>query len=142
MRKKVFITGGLIALFLLLSSSTAFAQSLKLSSEEIALIKTEINSGIPVRDVLKAHHIGMNQIRAALGSTEMGKHRAKLSNTQISTIATKLGLDPVTILNEIDSGKTFQEILKAHNITKEMIKTALGDEIKPAHAKKLNKKHR
>ena len=83
MRKRVFITGGLLALFLLLSSSTAFAQSLKLSSEEIATIKTEINSGMPVKDVLKAHNISMDAIRSALGSTAFGKSKAKLSNTQI-----------------------------------------------------------
>lgn len=141
MRKKVFITGGLLALFLLLSSSTAFAQSLKLSSDEIATIKTEINSGKPVRDVLKAHHISMDAIRSALGSTGMGKHKAKLSNTQIASIATKLGLDPVAIQAEIDSGKTFQQILKTHNITPDQIRKVFTDEIgMPMHKK--NKKHR
>lgn len=141
MRKKVFITGSLLALFLLISSSTAFAQSLQLSSDEVATIKTEIHSGKPIKDVLKDHNISMNQIRAALGSTGIGKHRTKLSNTQISTIATKLGLDAVEVQSEIDSGKSLQEILKAHNITQDQIRQVFG-EITGAKSGTHSKKHK
>ena len=141
MRKRVFITGGLLALFLLLSSSTAFAQSLKLSSEEIATIKTEINSGMPVKDVLKAHNISMDAIRSALGSTAFGKSKAKLSNTQIASVAAKLGLDPVVVQAEIDSGKTFHEILQNHNITPDQIRKVLADEFGTLPYKKYKKHH-
>lgn len=143
MRKKVFFTGGLLALFLLISSNTAFAQSLALSSDEIATIKTEIQSGKSVRDVLKEHNISMDKIRAALGSTPLGKERAKLSNTQIASIATKLGLDPQVVQSEIDQGKTLKDILKAHNITEEKIRAAFEEVVgKPLHAKAMNGKHK
>jgi hypothetical protein len=126
MRKKVLITGGIIALFLLLSSSSAFAQSLKLSSEEISSIKSEISSGVPVRDVLKSHQLTMDQIRTALATTGFGKEHTKLTNTQIANIASKLGLDPLVIQSEINSGKTFQQIMKKHNITLSRLESAFG----------------
>ncbi len=141
MRKRVFITGSLLALFLLLSSSTVFAQSLKLSSEEITTIKTEINSGKPVRDVLRAHNIGMDTIRAALAATHLGKNKQKLTNTQIVNIATKLNLDPSVVQSEINSGKSFQEILKTHNITQEQIRQVFEQEVNTGISKK-DKKHR
>ncbi|NBV42506.1 hypothetical protein EBR96_07040 [bacterium] len=133
-----------MALFLLLSSSTAFAQSLKLSSDEIATIKTEINSGKPVRDVLRAHNIGMESIRAALAATHPGKNKPKLTNTQIASIAAKLNLDPIVVQSEIDAGKTFQEILESHNITRDQIRKVFEDEFgKPAvKSAKIAKKHR
>ena len=141
MRKKVFITGSLLALFLLISSSTAFAQSLQLSSDEVATIKTEIHSGKPIKDVLKDHNISMNQIRTALGSTGIGKHRAKLSNTQISTIAAKLGLDATQVQSEIHAGKSLPEILKAHNITQDQIRQVFGEITGVKQGVKKHKNH-
>ncbi len=142
MRKKVFITGSLLALFLLISSSTAFAQSLQLSSDEVATIKTEIHSGKPIKDVLKDHNISMHQIRTALGSTGIGKHRTKLSNTQISTIAAKLGLDATQVQAEIDAGKSLPEILKTHNITQDQIRQVFGEITGVKHGTKKHKNHR
>ena len=126
MRKKVFITGGMIALFLILSSSTAFAANLQLNPNDIANIRSEIASGKPIKDVLVEHQITMGQIREALGSVldEQGHH--KLSNTQIATIATKLGLDVDEVQAEITDGKSLHEILKDHNISREQIKAAFG----------------
>lgn len=126
MRKKVFITGGMIALFLILSSSTAFAANLQLNPRDIAEIKSEIASGKPIKDVLVEHHITMGQIREALGSVLDESHRHKLSNTQIATIATKLGLDVDEIQGEIAEGKSLHDILKAHHITKDQFETAFG----------------
>lgn len=128
MRKRVFITGGLIVLMLIISSNTVFAQSLKLSQEEMTAIKTEIDSGKPVKDVFKKHNITMPKIRAFLGETGQGKDHMKLSNTQIATIASKLNLDPKIIQAEIDSGKSFAQILKDNNITKSQIMTLVGEE--------------
>lgn len=137
MRKKVFITGGLLALMLILSSSTAFAQSLKLSSDEISTIKTEITAGKPIKDVLKSHNITMSQIKSALGDTGYAKEHFKLTNTQIAAIATKLGLDMSTVQSEIDAGKSLPEILKAHNITPDQLKSVLGSEM--GHEKNMKK---
>jgi type II secretory pathway component PulF len=122
MRKKAFIAGGVIALFLILSSSHALAADLQLNPTDIASIRSEIASGKPIKDVLEEHHITMATIREALGAVlhENGKHH-KLSNTQIATIATKLGLDGDQIEEEIASGKSLHEILKAHNITRDQI---------------------
>lgn len=128
MRKRVFITGGLIALMLIISSNTVFAQSLKLSQEEMTAIRTEIDSGKPIKDVLKKHNITMPKIRAFLGETGQGKDHIKLSNTQIATIASKLNLDPKTIQAEIDSGKSFAQILKDNDITKKQITELITQE--------------
>ncbi len=141
MRKKVFITGGMIALFLILSSSTALAANLQLNPNDIASIRSEIASGKPIKDVLVEHHITMKQIRGALGAVvddsenSLGKH--KLSNTQIATIATKLGLDPTEIENDIASGKSLHEILQANNITPDQMKAAFGP--RPTGAKHFRK---
>ena len=126
MRKKVFITGGMIALFLILSSSTAFAANLQLNPNDVASIRSEIASGKPIKDVLEEHHITMRQIRGALGAVIDEEGRHKLSNTQIATIATKLGLDPTQIENDIASGKSLHEILLANNITPEQMRAAFG----------------
>ena len=125
MRKKVFITGGLLALMLILSSGTAYAAGLQLSPDEVATIRTEIQSGKPIKDVLEEHHITMGQIRGVLqGGLESNGH--KLSNTQIASIATKLGLDATAIQAEIASGKSLQQILKDHSITEDQLKAAFG----------------
>jgi hypothetical protein len=126
MRKKVFITGGVIALFLILSSSTAFAANLQLNPNDVASIRSEIASGKPIKDVLLDHQISMRQIREALGAVVDEEGRHKLSNTQIATIATKLGLDPTHIENDIASGKSLHEILQANNITQEQVSAAFG----------------
>jgi len=127
MRKKAFITGGLLVLMLLLSN-TAFASTLQLNSEEITKIKTEINSGKPVRDVLKSHNISMEAIRSTLAETGIGKDHHKLTNTQITNIAKKLGVNITDIQSEIAAGKSMPEILKSHNITKEQIRNILKDQ--------------
>jgi hypothetical protein len=126
MRKRVFVTGGMIALLLILSSSTAFAANLQLNPNDIEIIKSEIASGKPIKDVLVEHQITMGQIREALGAVldESGHH--KLSNTQIATIATKLGLDVDQIQGEIADGKSLHEILQEHNITPEQMRAAFG----------------
>ena len=116
----------MIALFLILSSSTAFAANLQLNPNEIASIRSEIASGKPIKVVLEGHHITMRQIRGALGAVVDEKGRHKLSNTQIATIATKLGLDVGQIEDEIASGKSLHEILQAYNITQEQVETAFG----------------
>lgn len=144
MRKKAFITGGLLVLMLLLSN-TAFASTLQLNSEEITKIKTEINSGKPVRDVLKSHHISMEAIRSTLAETGAGKDRHKLTNTQITNIAKKLGVNITDIQSEIAAGKSMPEILKSHNITKEQIRSILKDQNsveKPVHRKMMRKEKR
>lgn len=137
MRKKVFITGGMIALFLILGSSTAFAANLQLNPGDIAIIKSELASGKPIKDVLEEHHITMEQIRGALGTILEGRDHHKLSNTQIATIATKLGLDVDQIQSEIVSGKSLHEILKSHNITPDQVRDAFGQ--KPKDATRSNK---
>ena len=126
MRKKAFITGGLLVLMLLLSN-TAFASTLQLNSEEITKIKTEINAGTPIKDVLKSHNISMDAIRSTLAETGIGKDHHKLSNTQITEIAKKLGVNANDIQTEITAGKSMPEILKAHNITKEQIRSVLAE---------------
>jgi uncharacterized protein (DUF433 family) len=127
MRKKAFITGGLLVLMLLLSN-TAFASTLQLNSDEITKIKTEINAGAPVKDVLKSHNISMEAIRSTLAETGIGKSHHKLTNTQIANIATKLGVTVTGIQAEIDAGKSMSEILKNHNLTKEQIRNVLSSE--------------
>lgn len=129
MRKKVFITGGLLALMLILSSGTAFAQSLKLSNDEITTIKTEITAGKPVKDVLRDHNITMGQIKSALGDTRYAKEHFKLTNTQIASIASKLGLDVSVVQSEIAAGKSLPEILKSHNITPDQLRSVIGSEM-------------
>ncbi len=129
MRKKVFITGGMIALFLILSSSTAFAANSPLNPSDIAEIKQELAAGKPVKDVLVEHQITLGKIRGILaamhdGGYELGRH--KLSNTQIATIATKLGLDVDQVQNEIAQGETLHQILQNNNITLDDIRAAFG----------------
>lgn len=127
MRKKAFFTGGLLVLMLLLSN-TAFASNLQLNTEEVNKIKTEINAGKPVKDVLKEHNITMDDIRSTLAETGMGKSHHKLSNTQIAFIAKKLGLNTNDVQTEIAAGKSLPEILKAHNLTKEQIRSAVAEQ--------------
>jgi uncharacterized protein (DUF433 family) len=127
MRKKAFITGGLLVLMLLLSN-TAFAQTLQLNSEEISEIKTEINAGKSVKDVLQAHNISMDAIRNTLAETSLAKGHHKLTNTRIATIAKKLGVSVSDIQSEINTGKSLQEILQTHNITKEQIRNVLAEQ--------------
>jgi hypothetical protein len=141
MRKKVFITGGMIALFLILSSRSALAANLQLNPSDIAVIKSELASGKPIKDVLVEHQITMEQIRGALGAVIGEDSHHKLSNTQIATIATKLGLNVDQIQSEIASGKSLHEILKSHNITQDQVRAALSTKIgqKPKDLNHLKK---
>ncbi len=144
MRKKAFITGGLLVLMLLLSNR-AFASTLQLNNDEINKIKTEINAGAPVRDVLKSHNISMEAIRSTLAETGMGKDHHKLTNTQITNIAKKLGVNITDIQSEIAAGKSMPEILRTHNITKEQIRNILKDQNpieKQTRGKKMRKEKR
>lgn len=150
MRKKVFIAGGLLALIILLGSSTAFAQSpsktssrttnprihsevwiskvateLHLTSEDVAAMQAEIAAGKSIKDVFAEHNITMAQIRNALG-TVSGSEHVRLSNTQISNIAGKLGLDPVKVQADIASGETLPQILKKYNIGKAQLEEVFG----------------
>jgi len=147
MRKKVFLAGSVLVLMLILGSGLASAESpqanphhhghhglfleeiaskLNLSSDDIESMKLEIKSGLSIRDVLANHGITMNDIREALG-TVMNDHR--LSNTQIQTLANKMGLDADEIQAEIDSGKSLHEILKGHDITPEKVHATFGSRI-------------
>ena len=131
MRKKVFLMGSLIALMLIFASSTAFAANLQLSADEAHSIKNEIASGRPIKDVLKEHNITMGQVRSALAGMKAegfhGKSLHKLSNTQIATLAEKLGIDAGTLESEIDSGKNLPEILKDYGITREQLKETFSE---------------
>lgn len=151
MRKKVFFTGTLLVLMLVLAASTtAFAETLSISNDEARSIKSELKEGKPVKDVLERHNITMGQIRSALtqnGGFENGNR--KLSNTQIAAIAVRLGLNPETVQAQIEAGKTLQEILKENNITQQQIKESVMSERKidsqkdkrPFFKKWFNKKH-
>ena len=140
MRKRVLFTGAVLAVILLLgSTSAAFASSgsatavhgwtsvaeqLHLSPADVASIKSEIASGKSIKDVLSEHGITMNEIRNAISSAALdGGH---VSNTQIATIAAKLGLNATDIQNDINSGKSLQQILTEHNITNDQLHAALG----------------
>lgn len=147
MRKKVFLAGSVLVLMLILGSGLASAEAshsspyhhghhglfleeiaskLNLSSEDIDAIKSEIRSGLSIRDVLANHGITMSDIRTALG-TITNDHR--LSNTQIQTLANKMGLDADEIQNEIDSGKSLHEIMRSHDITPEKVHATFGSRI-------------
>ena len=150
MRKKVFIAGGLLALIILLGSSTAFAQSpsktssgssqprihseawiskvateLHLTSDDVAKMQAEIAAGKSIKDVFAEHNITMDQIRNALG-TISGSEHVRLSNTQIANVAAKLGLDSVKVQADIASGETLPQILKKYNISKTQLEEVFG----------------
>ncbi|MDB4984457.1 MAG: hypothetical protein JWM20_636 [Patescibacteria group bacterium] len=153
MRKKVFLAGGVIALFILIGTTHAYAQSslrsfhgsaaismvaskLNLSSDDVALMKAEIASGKSVKDVLAEHNITMDQIRSAIQAAyPQTKH---LSNTQIAAISAKLGINPADVQNEINAGKSLQQIMKDHNITPDKLRAAFESE-GIAHAAKKGK---
>lgn len=144
MRKKAFIAGGVLALFILLGSTRAFAQSpssssihegavissvaskLHLSPDDIAAMKAEIAAGKSIKDVLAEHNITMNDIRSAIQSAyPQSKH---LTNTQIAAIATKLGVDPNDVQAKINKGETFQQIMKDYSITPEKLRKVFKEE--------------
>jgi CRISPR/Cas system CSM-associated protein Csm2 small subunit len=121
---------------MLLLSNTAFAQTLQLNNDEITKIKTEINQGKPVQDVLRSHNIDMNKIRSTLAETELAKGNHKITNTQISNIAKKLGIDASDIQTEITAGKSLNQIFQAHNITQDQIRTVLAEQQTDNHTVK------
>lgn len=145
MRKKVFLAGGVLALFILLGSTHAFAQSqtginanggnialtavaskLHLSTEDIASMKQEVASGKSIKEVLSEHNITMDQIRSAIQTAyPQTKH---LSNTQIATISAKLGIDPNAVQSEINQGKSVQQIMKDFNITPDKLRSVFAEE--------------
>lgn len=128
MRRQVFFTGTLIALMLLVASTTAFAQGLSITNEEARAIKTEIKEGKPVKEVLEKHNITMGQVRSALTQAGGFEHNGKkLTNTQIANLAETLNLDPELVQDEIEAGKSLQEILQANDITPEQVRDAMRE---------------
>lgn len=126
MRKKVFFSGALIALSLLIISTPTFAQGLRISNDEAQTMRTEIAAGKPVREVLTKHNISMQQIMRAMKSlqpiTISGK---KISRTQIATAVRSLGINPQEVQKEILAGTNFQDILKKYNLSEQDILNAL-----------------
>lgn len=126
MRKKIFFSGALITLSLLLVSTTTFAQGLRISHDEAQTMRTEIAAGTPVQDVLKKHNINMKQVMAAFKNlqpiTVSGK---KVSRTQIASAVRSLGLNPQDIQKEILAGTSLQDILKKHNLSEQDVLKAL-----------------
>lgn len=140
MRKKVFIAGSILALFLILGTRAAFADNgqaekrrhaptefsaaiaerLQLSVDDVESIRVELASGKSAQEVLRERGITLDQIRAALGSVAKQHHR--LSNTELVTLAKRLGLDPVVIQSELEAGKSFREILRDHNVSADRIR--------------------
>lgn len=139
MRKRVFFSGTIIAIILLLSSSSAFAHSLKISDAEAQLIKTEIKEGAPIKDVLEKHNITLGQIKKALAGAGFKQGKRTISHAQIVSLTTKLGLDVKQVQEEIESGKTFKEILKEQNITQEQLRDAFQGEMKSRWDKESRK---
>ena len=112
---------------------TSVAEQLHLSPSDVASIKSEIAAGKSIKDVLAEHNITMDQIRSAIAS--VGSTGGHLSNTQIAAIGAKLGLNATNIQNDINSGKSLQQILAEHDITNEQLHAALGS-FKKTSAKK------
>jgi uncharacterized protein (DUF433 family) len=164
MRKKVFFIGGLLALIIILGATHAYAQSstpdlkhghgwndtvlsdlattLNISPTDLAAMKTEVDSGKALKDVLAKHNITMDQVRAALATVSKSDHR-HMSNTAIMAVATKLGLDTASVQADIEAGLTFKQILKKNNITDAQLQTAFAgmhpgiEKARSNHAKKL-----
>lgn len=141
MRKQVFFTGTLLAIMFLLASTPAFAQGLKISNDEAQTIQTEIKSGTPIKEVLEKHNITMKQVRSALHRAGFQEGKHKLTNTQIATIASQLGLDAHQIQAEIESGKTLRQILIDHNITADQIRKVFDAHQKKNWSSKTKKHH-
>ncbi len=93
------------------------ATKLSLNLDEI---KSEIAAGKDLHQILKAHNITPEQMESIFPHPQP-------SDEQIADIATKLGLDAAVIKQELASGKKLPEILKAHNITDEQLKTVFGE---------------
>ena len=131
MRKKVFLAGGVIALFILIGTTThAYAQSaqakLNLSTDDITAMRAEIAAGKSVKDVLAEHNITLDKIRSAISvAYPQTKH---LSNTQIAAISAKFGINAADVQNEIAAGKSLQQIMKDHNITPDKLRAAFESE--------------
>lgn len=125
MRKRVFFVGAFIVIALLFASPVAFAEEVRLDRDEIMSMKKELQEGIPVKEVLEKHGITMGQIRSMLTKSGGFEHAGKkLTNTQIASIATTLGLDVDSVQADVESGKTLQEILQDNSITQDQMRDA------------------
>ena len=123
MRKRVFFAGAFVVVALLMTSPVVFAEEMEMTREEVLSIKTELKSGKPIKDVLEKYGITMGQIRSVLNKNGELEHRGKkITNTQIAAITETLGLDPETIQEEVEQGKTIQQVLRQNNVTPERVR--------------------
>ncbi len=147
MYKKILVTSGVVSSLLFTGAATTFAQTgmmnqvkdtrpmhRMITAERIADMATrlglnadeiqkELDAGKKLPEILQQHNITKEQMDKLFPRPE----RPKLSDEQLADIASKLGLDLATIKQELASGKKLPEILKAHNITDEQLKTILGE---------------
>ncbi len=105
--------------------SAAIAERLQLSVDDVETIRVELASGKSAKEVLRERGITLDQIRAALGSVAKQHHR--LSNTELVTIAKRIGLDPTVIASELDAGKSFRDILRDHNVSADDVRKAFDE---------------
>lgn len=145
--KNVLVTGGIVSSLLLTGAATTFAQTstadhvknmkpmhhmlkadhladmttkLGLNTDEI---KKELDAGKKWPDILKEHNVTQAQMEELFG-----KHmRPVLTDDQLASLATKLGLNVDEIKKEIAAGKALPAILKEHNVTQEQMKTITGE---------------
>lgn len=145
--KNVLVTGGIVSSLLLTGAVTTFAQTstadqvknvkpmqrmlradhladmatkLGLNIDEI---KQELDAGKKWPDILKEHNITPEQMNSVFPHPQ----RAKLTDAQITDIATKLSLNVDEVKAELAAGKQLPAVLKAHNITQEQMKSVFGD---------------
>lgn len=97
---------------------------------DAATVKAELDSGKTIRDILADNNITEEKMKAAFGGRGHGGrgHGMMHDNSKLTEIATKLGLDAAAVKEQLDSGKSFKDILTENNITHEQIKTVLGSQ--------------
>jgi uncharacterized protein YidB (DUF937 family) len=144
MYKKILVTGGVVSSLLLTGAATTFAQTgmmnqvkdtrpmhRMITGERIADMATklglnadeiqkELDAGKKLPDILQQHNITKEQMENIFPHPQP-------SDKKITDIATKFGLDAAVIRQELATGKKLPEILKAHNITDEQLKTVFGE---------------
>lgn len=147
MYKKILVTSGVVSSLILTGAATTFAQTgtvaqvkdtrpmhRMITAERIADMATklglnadelqqELDAGKKLPEILQQHNITKEQMDKIFPRLE----RLKLTDEQLANIAAKLGLDVAVLKQELASGKKLPEILKAHNITGEQLKTILGE---------------
>ncbi len=109
MKKSTLTSGAMLAALLFAGANTSFAQTVA----------------------------GTRSTAASSTPSKMHRMHWTLSDSALSELATKLGLNADTLAAEIKSGKSIQQALKDHGITEAQIKTAFGD-VKPKDLKNFN----